>query len=275
MAGSTQIEILLMFHHRKEDQDYIHDQINERGCLFNLVVSSDPDALIPDHMMMDNERSAVRRIEYIAFSMSVIDSLSMGCSNQLLVTLLEEIEGISKSRDSDVKLLIDMFGADKKDAFATAKLSALYPSEFQDGADKKYFSPVPDPVELNDREQDLLISFYRNKRAFSKTEVLEEFHSFNSNKYQASKDKLERSGMILLVVPPINREIRVGKNPDYYAVTFSGYYNALLSKRADALKAAGFGKKKAYPIYLPVEVGEYDISEDQMRRVYPYLTYDN
>ena len=275
MAGRTQIKILLMFHHRKKDQDHIYDQIAKGDSLFYLVVSSDPDALAPDHKMLDNKRAAVRRERHIAYSMTVIDSLSMGSSNQLLVTLLEEIEGFFESSDFDVNLLIDMFGADKKDAFTVSKLSALLPSEFLDDAAEGYFSPVPNPVELNDREQDLLIFFYTNKRVFSKTEVLELFPSFNSNKYQASKDKLERSGMISLAIPPIDREVRVGKNPDYYAVTFSGYYDALLSRRADALKAAGFGKKRAYPISLPIEEGEWDLDKDEFRMVYPYLTYEN
>ena len=95
---------------------------------------------------------------------------------------------------------------------------------------------MPAYVELNDREQSLLTYFYDNKQLFSKTEALELFKEYNSNKYQVSKDKFERAGLIRLMLPPVDREIHSGKNPDYFMVTFGGYYNALINKRFARLK---------------------------------------
>ena len=51
-----------------------------------------------------------------------------------------------------------------------------------------------------------------------------------------SKEKFEKTGLIKLMLPPVDREYSVGKNPDFFKVTFSGYYNALINKRCTALQ---------------------------------------
>ena len=238
MTSEHTLKTRLLFHHGKEESKYIREQFKElHGGEHCIIFSTDPLSLRVEPMPKDkNELNDVYSIEYELYKLTIINSKSIRSSNHLFVKIKTAIESYNNNFGRGIELVIDLTTANKLEAFTCSKISSLYPTTVIDNETKDIIEPMPPYVELNDREQNLLIFFYDNKELFSKKDVLEHIDDYNANKYQMSKEKFEKTGLIKLMLPPVDREYSVGKNPDFFKVTFSGYYNALINKRCTALQ---------------------------------------
>lgn len=228
----------LLFHHGSEDSKYVKEQFNQlQGGEHCIILSTDPPKLRLEPMPKNKEElNDVYSVVYDLFKLTIINSGPIRSSNHMFVKIKTAIESYNNNFGRGIELVIDLTTANKLEAFTCSKISSLYPTTVIDNETKDILEPMPPHVELNDREQNLLLFYYDNKKLFSKKDVLDNIEDYNSNKYQASKEKFERTGLIRLMLPPVDREYSVGKNPDFFMVTFSGYYNALINKRCTALQ---------------------------------------
>ncbi|AMK13760.1 hypothetical protein AUP07_0711 [methanogenic archaeon mixed culture ISO4-G1] len=234
--SDREIRIFLVFHNRKRDTKKLENRLNGSlagGCV--LVVTTDPDDLpqsVPNPITVEQwPRLKVSEL----FAMTSMYAGQIGSSNELFIKIRENVKRIERELKGKAFLDIDLECADQIQSYTSARLSALYPSHVHLGKDERRLQSLPGNVELSDREKDLLIFFYDHNLLFSKTEVLGKFKEYNSNKYQLSKDKLERNGLIMKTLPPADREVHAGKNPDYFKVTINGLYSALLDKKYDSM----------------------------------------
>ena len=244
MEFENSLKTRLLFHHESEESAYIKEQMKHlHGGEHCIIVSTDPRPLRlgpkTENMVEQNHGYHVVTNLYMY---TVIDSSEIRSSNELFVKIKTAIEKGNDNSGRGIELVIDLTTANKLEAFTCSKISSLYPATLVDDSTDVRFDPMPSYVELNDREQNLLIFYYDRKELFSKKDVLEDIDDYNANKYQMSKEKFEKTGLIKLMLPPVDREYSVGKNPDYFMVTFSGYYNALINKRCTALQEEIFSK---------------------------------
>ena len=225
------LRLRILFHNTAKDSKILEKRISEsQGGDCVLIVTTNPKNLqnIFPNLRNENENLQIHETElYIFFTLFAGD---IGSANELFIRIRNAIKEAETRYHRTPLLDIDIQCADPIQAFTAARLSAIYDSHVHLGDDERKIQSLPGNVELNDREKDLLLFYFDNKQLFSKTEVLEHFEEFNSNKYQASKDKLEKNGLIMHTLPPVDREIRSGKNPDYFKVTVNGLYSALLDK---------------------------------------------
>lgn len=223
--------ISILFHNNTKDNKIIEKALkNFHGGEIILIVASDPEGL--PHMLIEpSERIDELCIsEFDLYTIAILDASRIHSSNELFIDLRNSITKLETRFHLKASLDVDLECADQIQSFMSARLSAIYDCHIHIGDSDMKVQSLPGHVDLNDRERDLLLFYYENHKLFSKTEVLEDFEEFNSNKYQASKDKLERNGLIMLTLPPVDRQVRSGKNPDYFKVTINGFYMALLNK---------------------------------------------
>ena len=270
MASESILKTRLLFHHGSEESMYIAQQEKQlHGGDHCIIVSTEPLSLRIGYMPKSkDELNDVYNIEADKFKLTIINSSSIRSSNHLFVKIKEAIESYNNNFGRGIDLVIDLTTANKLEAFTCSKISSLYPTKIVDNETDDIIEPMPPHVELNDREQNLLLFYYDNKLLFSKKDVLDNIDDYNANKYQVSKEKFERTGLIRLMLPPVDREYSVGKNPDYFMVTFSGYYNALINKRCTALQEEISSKK---PMRYREERYQHLVETFDLEN--PYLTH--
>ena len=238
MTTQSILRTHLIFHHGLEDSDYINKESEKlRGGEHCIILSTEPLSLRVPGMPKDKDALQDEYgITFDLFKLTIINTKPIRSSNHLFVKIKNAIESYNDNFGRGIELIIDLTRASAFEAFTCSKISSLYPTTVIDNESKSIIEPMPPHVELNEREQNLLLFFYDHRKLFSKKEVLDNIDDYNANKYQMSKEKFERTKLIRLVLPPLDRDYSVGKNPDYFMVTFSGYYNALINKRCEALQ---------------------------------------
>ena len=285
MEKQKTLRTLLLFHHGKKDSPYVEKKIHGlRGGEHCIILSTDPLSL-GLKMITEDDYNPEMDYSFVTevYKLTVINTRLVRSSNHMFVKIKGAIESYNDNFGRGIELIIDLTTADKLDTFTASKISSLYPTTVEDNDSKDIIEPMPPHVVLSEREQNLLIFYYDKQRLFSKKEVLEDIDDYNPNKYQISKEKLENTGQIRLMKPPVDRDYSVGKNPDYFMVTFSGYYNALINKRCTALQEEIYSKgpirfreeryQHLYDTSNPyVEYGEIDLEKNEVN---PYLNFSN